>query len=106
MKFVNEKNNVQFVAINVMFKSLSRGITTREEYFEWVREWKIDHQEMVDAIKFFRAQKDRATNSDDANRAWAKKKSLRPFAHKLYVMRITNKGLFKSGQFEKEEVGA
>jgi hypothetical protein len=107
---VNDDLSINYVEVNNMMKTLSRAVATREEYFDWVKDWKIQHNGLVTAIKHLHSVKTVAKfdegNGDKASSIQVTKLKLRPFARELYHMRAENKLLFKSGAFNKETEAA
>lgn len=92
-------------------KSLNREISTIEEYYEWVREWKITHALLVHGIQFFRAIKTRYkydigfrnTTNDNCDTLQWKKKYFGQFARTLYQLRADQKARLKSGEIKITE---
>jgi hypothetical protein len=86
-----------------------RQINSYEEYVLWVREWKAQYKEVVEAITFFRNLKNQHRDNgtySECDRAWIRKISLRPYAHKLLQSRINNKLALHEGKFLRQEVAA
>jgi hypothetical protein len=86
-----------------------RQINSYEEYVLWVREWKAQYKEVVEAITFFRNLKNQHRDNGtyiECNSAWNRKISLRPYAHKLLQARIDNKAALHEGKFFRQEQAA
>lgn len=103
---LNGDLSINYVEVNNMMKSLNRAIINREDYFNWVKEWKIRHENLVGAIQGLRSEKQHAkfelNQSKKASDIQIVKLSLRPFARELYKLRTENKDRFKAGEFGTE----
>lgn len=101
-KQVTKLNNYQ--QIRLMMKSLrDRDITKKEDYIQWLKEWKAFRKEMVEAIQYHRSVKNvmKATKQtyeygSVASFAWTQKIYLRVFAMELEKMRRDNKEFVKA----------
>jgi hypothetical protein len=106
---VNGNLSINYVEVNNMMKTLNRAVTTREEYFAWVKDWKIYHENLVSAIQGLRMVKQQEKfelgHSEAASIIHSTKLRLRPFAREMYRMRTERKAEFKSGAFDSDEIG-
>lgn len=101
-KQITKLNNYQ--QIRLMMKSLrDRDITKKEDYIQWLKEWKAFRKEMVEAIQYHRSVKNvmKATKQtyeygSVASFAWTQKIYLRVFAMELEKMRRDNKEFVKA----------
>jgi len=101
-KFLNQSNNINYLATSTLRDLRNRKITTVDEYVQWVREWKQEHRELVAAIKFLRALKNIAKSEKDYRQCdahWLDKRVLGGIAHKMYEARTDNKAALKAGKF-------
>lgn len=83
-----------------------RPIDTIDDYVSWVRDWKELHRELIEAIHYFRAQKDQAKlvgDSTKGNRAWLNKKALGRYARMMYELRSDRKEAVKAGKYKELE---
>lgn len=103
---LNGDLSINYVEVNKMMKTLNRAIVSREDYFAWVKDWKINHENLVGAIKLLHNAKQNAKfvegSGSKASKIHLTKLNLRPFARELYEMRKENKERFKSGEFGDE----
>ena len=99
---ITKLNNYQ--QINTIMKSLrNRDITKKEDYIQWLKEWKAFRNEIVQAIQYHRsvknvmkAAKQTYEYGSVASFAWTQKIQLRVFAMELEKMRRDNKEFVKA----------
>lgn len=104
MNILNE-DNINYQSLNQIRAQARTVLTTREEYILWLREWKTNHRDIVNAIKFLRALKNIAKqegNTLQVNKLWMRKKHLGTVAKELYLHRVANKTQVKSGKLPRE----
>jgi hypothetical protein len=107
--FVNKQNiTIEYGKVLEMLKVISREINTVEDYVAWVREWRSYHSELVGGIKTLRDMKNLQKYGETIGtiereagmtRAICAKLTLRPFAKKLYDLRVERKANFKAGVY-------
>lgn len=102
-------NKINYPYINSVQKVLSQPIETIDQYVEWVRNWKLLHAKLIEAINQARTDKDRARQNKDAtgcNVAWYRKMRLRVIARWMYQVRNDRKDALHAGQYKQLELAA
>ena len=105
-KFFNSSNEILWQSKNLIRGISGQKIETVDEYVEWVAEWKQIHNQLVEAIKYFRFLKNEHKHNgayEQCGRAWINKKTLGSWAKMLYTARVDNKAKLKAGAFKEAE---
>ena len=105
--FINTENNYTFRYFDALGKNRELNTTvirTKEDYVEWVKAWKVHHEQIVATIKAYRVLKNKSKLAKDGNASafWLYKKQAGSVANALYKMRAENKEKFKVGEFSME----
>jgi hypothetical protein len=106
-KFLKTPLDVNYQTLREYTKLRDAEIVTIDDYVSWVREWKIFHNELVEAIKFARKEKWIGKGSGDRHlvgQAHYVKMTFRPYAHELYELRTENKAALHAGQYKEVEL--
>jgi hypothetical protein len=102
-RFINHTNDtVSFRDRDAAEKFLDTEIVTLEDYVTFVRNWKVIHADLVDAIIYFKSEKDRARDAGqyrNCDYAWQNAQKLGKTATKFYKARMENKANLHAGVY-------
>lgn len=103
--FVNHGRNedtVNEIAITHGFPTLEVQLHTKEEYENWVKGWRVQHEQLVSAIQFFKKEKNRLRDEgsyEASTRSWNRAKRLGAYATHMYEYRTENKEQLHLGNY-------
>lgn len=107
-KFINyETQSINYKSLAEPINLCKRPIETTEEYVQWVREWKQLHKELIQAIRYFRKQRNKAkklNQSDVASLYWNRKLIFKPTMRMMYEQRVERKAALKQGKYTEVEL--